>query len=74
MASQHGRTALQYVSKCPFMTGQHSFAKLLYILGAVAAKDVGHLDHGWKTADQSCRMMSLILAWTPSMVAWVRCM
>ena len=74
MASQGRRTASEYVRKCASVTGRHSLIKFVQILGAVASKDVGHFDHGSASVDQSRRMSSLILAWTPSILAWVKCM
>jgi len=51
------------------MTGQHSFAELLQILGAVASKDICHFDHG----DQSRLMSLLIFVWTYTLLPWDRC-
>jgi len=66
----HGRcTASEYVLERSSMTGRHSFAELLQILGAVASEDVGHFDHGV----QSRLMSLLIFVWTSSLVLWDRC-
>jgi len=73
MATHGGRTASEYVLERASMTGQHSFAELLQILGAVASEDVCHFDHGGSTADQSHLMSSLIFVWTSTMAAWDRC-
>jgi len=72
MAPHGGRTASEYVLECASMTGQHSFAELLQILGAVASEDVCHFDHG-STADQSRLMSLLIFVWTSTLVHWDRC-
>ena len=37
MAPHGGRTASEYVFECSSMTGQHSFAELLQVRGAVAS-------------------------------------
>jgi len=73
MAPHGGRTASEYVLECASMTGQHSFAELLQILGTVASEDVCQFDHGGSTVNQSRLMNSLIFVWTATMAAWDRC-
>ena len=73
MATHGGRTASDYVLECASMTGQHSFAELLQILGAVASEDLCHFDHGGSTANQSHLMSSLIFVYTP-MSSIIRCL
>jgi hypothetical protein len=68
MASQRGRTASEYVLERSSMTGWHLIAELLEVLRAVTSQDVCHFDHGDCSADQSCRMISLIFFWTLAMV------
>jgi len=46
MATHYGRSASEYVFERSSMTGRHSFAELLQILGAEASEDVCHFDHG----------------------------
>ena len=46
MTTHDGCTASEYIFECSSMTGRHSFAELLQILGAVASEDVCHFDHG----------------------------
>jgi hypothetical protein len=69
MASHGGCTASEYVLECSSMTGRHSFAELLQILGAVASEDVRYFDHGV----QSRLMSLLIFVWTSTLVLWDRC-
>jgi hypothetical protein len=69
MAPHGGPAASEYVLERSSMTGRHSFAELLQILGAVASEDVGHFDHGV----QSRLMSLLIFVWTSSLVAWDKC-
>ena len=69
MASHGGCTALEYVFERASMTGRHSFAELLQILGAAASEDLCHFDYG----DQSRFMSWLIFVWTSTMVLWDRC-
>ena len=69
MAPHGGRTASEYVFECSSMTGQHSFAELLQVRGAVASEDVCHFNHG----DQSRLMSLLIFVRTSTLVLWDRC-
>jgi hypothetical protein len=57
-------TASEYVFESASMTGRHSLAELLQILGAVTSEDICHFDH----SDQSRLMSLLIFVWTSTLV------
>ncbi len=46
MATHDGRRASEYILERSSMTGRHSSAELLQILGSVASEDVCHFVHG----------------------------
>jgi hypothetical protein len=69
MASHGICTAFEYVVERSSMTGWHSLAELLQILGAVTPEDVCNLNHGV----QSRLMSLLIFVWTSTLAAWDRC-
>jgi len=66
----HGKcTASEYVFESSSMAGQHFFAELLQIPGAVTPEYICYFDHG----AQSRLMSLLIFIWTSTLAAWDRC-